>query len=63
MKHSKSCVSDNSQLGEDNSDDVPTDMDGLLRWCLLTFMKLDGKNIELPLKTNLLYKLVDSSTM
>ncbi|CAH0591494.1 unnamed protein product [Chrysodeixis includens] len=49
-------VTDCSQMEEDDNDDIPTDMDGLLRWCLLTFMKLDGKNIELPLKTNLLYK-------
>ncbi|KAG6460942.1 eukaryotic translation initiation factor 2D [Manduca sexta] len=36
--------------------DIPTDMDGLLKWCLLSFIKLEGKSIELPLKTNLFYK-------
>lgn len=36
-------------------DDIPTDMDGLLQWCLLSFLKLEAKNIEYPLKTNLLY--------
>ncbi|XP_059050220.1 eukaryotic translation initiation factor 2D [Achroia grisella] len=35
---------------------IPADMDGLLQWCLLTFIKLESKRIELPLKTNLLYK-------
>ncbi|XP_050355542.1 eukaryotic translation initiation factor 2D [Nymphalis io] len=41
---------------EEEEDTVPSDMDGLLRWCLLSFLKREGKNIELPLKTNLLYK-------
>ncbi|XP_026328102.1 eukaryotic translation initiation factor 2D-like, partial [Hyposmocoma kahamanoa] len=36
--------------------DVPVDMDGLLRWCLLAFIKFESKSVELPLKTNLLYK-------
>ncbi|XP_045453606.1 eukaryotic translation initiation factor 2D [Melitaea cinxia] len=40
----------------DDDDRIPTDMDGLLRWCLLSFLKHEGKNLELPLKTNLLYK-------
>lgn len=31
-------------------------MDGLLRWCLLAFIKLESKSVELPLLTNLLYK-------
>ncbi|CAG9571463.1 unnamed protein product [Danaus chrysippus] len=35
---------------------IPGDMDGLLRWCLLSFLKLETKHVELPLKTNLLYK-------
>ncbi|KAJ8720484.1 hypothetical protein PYW08_005949 [Mythimna loreyi] len=50
---------DDSVLTEDSQIeeyDIPTDMDGLLRWCLLTFLKLDAKNTELPLKTNLLYR-------
>ncbi|XP_053616639.1 eukaryotic translation initiation factor 2D isoform X2 [Plodia interpunctella] len=37
-------------------DGAPADMDALLRWSLLCFLKLDGKTVELPLKTNLLYK-------
>ncbi|XP_045778651.1 eukaryotic translation initiation factor 2D isoform X2 [Maniola jurtina] len=37
-------------------DEVPSDMDGLLRWCLLSFLKTQAKHVELPLKTNLLYK-------
>nr|XP_026498287.1 eukaryotic translation initiation factor 2D [Vanessa tameamea] len=41
---------------EDEEDKIPSDMDGLLRWCLLSFLKREGKHIELPLKTNLLYK-------
>ncbi|CAH2088188.1 unnamed protein product [Euphydryas editha] len=40
----------------EEEDGIPADMDGLLRWCLLSFLKREGKNIELPLKTNLLYK-------
>lgn len=35
-------------------------MDDLLRHCLLSFIKLQGKKVELPLKTNLLYKWVFS---
>ncbi|CAK1589366.1 unnamed protein product [Parnassius mnemosyne] len=46
-------ITDTSQIEEDP---IPTDMDELLKWCLLSFIKLEGKNIELPLKTNLLYK-------
>ncbi|KAL0829507.1 hypothetical protein ABMA28_003027 [Loxostege sticticalis] len=46
-------ITETSQMEEDP---IPTDMDGLLRWCLLSFLKLDGKHLELPLKTNLLYK-------
>ncbi|CAH0664238.1 unnamed protein product [Spodoptera exigua] len=46
-------ITDDSQMEED---DIPTDMDGLLQWCLLSFLKLEAKNIELPLKTNLLYR-------
>ncbi|CAH1634955.1 unnamed protein product, partial [Spodoptera littoralis] len=45
-------LTEDSQIEED---DIPTDMDGLLQWCLLSFLKLEAKNIELPLKTNLLY--------
>lgn len=48
-----SLINDNSQIEESN---IPIDMDGLLVWCLLSFMKLEGKSLELPLKTNLLYK-------
>uniref|UniRef100_A0A2A4K3D8 SUI1 domain-containing protein n=1 Tax=Heliothis virescens TaxID=7102 RepID=A0A2A4K3D8_HELVI len=48
-----SMLTDDSQIEEY---DIPTDMDGLLRWCLLSFLKLDAKNVELPLKTNLLYR-------
>ncbi|XP_072945272.1 eukaryotic translation initiation factor 2D [Epargyreus clarus] len=44
---------DNSELEEDA---IPEDMDGLLRWCLLSFLKMEGKNLQLPLKTNILYK-------
>ncbi|XP_039747952.1 eukaryotic translation initiation factor 2D isoform X2 [Pararge aegeria] len=40
----------------ESEDQVPADMDGLLRWCLLSFLKTQAKHIELPLKTNLLYK-------
>ncbi|XP_023939093.2 eukaryotic translation initiation factor 2D [Bicyclus anynana] len=40
----------------ESEEQVPSDMDGLLRWCLLSFLKTQGKQIELPLKTNLLYK-------
>ncbi|KAJ8729082.1 hypothetical protein PYW07_006778 [Mythimna separata] len=50
---------DDSVLTEDSQTedyDIPSDMDGLLRWCLLSFLKLDAKNAELPLKTNLLYR-------
>ncbi|KOB70510.1 Ligatin [Operophtera brumata] len=39
-----------------HDDEVPADMDELLKWCLLSFLKLEGKRAELPLKTNLLYK-------
>ncbi|KPJ01359.1 Eukaryotic translation initiation factor 2D [Papilio xuthus] len=46
-------MTDMSQTEEDL---VPTDMDELLQWCLLSFIKLEGKNLQLPLKTNLLYK-------
>ncbi|KPJ14699.1 Eukaryotic translation initiation factor 2D [Papilio machaon] len=46
-------MTDSSQIEEDP---VPTDMDELLQWCLLSFIKLEGKNLQLPLKTNLLYK-------
>lgn len=45
-------LTEDSQMEED---DIPTDMDGLLQWCLLSFLKLEAKNIEYPLKTNLLY--------
>lgn len=48
-------VLEDSQIEED---DIPTDMDDLLRWCLLSFLKLEAKNTELPLKTNLLYRWV-----
>ncbi|XP_050672901.1 eukaryotic translation initiation factor 2D isoform X1 [Leptidea sinapis] len=40
----------------DIEDTIPSDMDGLLRWCLLSFLRVHGSHIELPLKTNLLYK-------
>ncbi|XP_041969750.1 eukaryotic translation initiation factor 2D [Aricia agestis] len=41
----------------DNEDDgIPSDMDGLLRWCLLSFLKHQATKVELPLKTNLFYK-------
>ncbi|CAH4033678.1 unnamed protein product [Pieris brassicae] len=40
----------------DTEESIPSDMDGLLRWCLLSFLKIHGKDVELPLKTNLLYK-------
>ncbi|CAF4909834.1 unnamed protein product [Pieris macdunnoughi] len=40
----------------DTEEGIPSDMDGLLRWCLLSFLKIHGKDVELPLKTNLLYK-------
>ncbi|CAH0397234.1 unnamed protein product [Chilo suppressalis] len=40
----------------EDSQQIPSDMDGLLTWCLLTFLKYGGKRAELPLKTNLLYK-------
>ncbi|XP_045539513.1 eukaryotic translation initiation factor 2D [Papilio machaon] len=46
-------MTDSSQIEEDP---IPTDMDELLQWCLLSFIKLEGKNLQLPLKTNLLYK-------
>ncbi|XP_068623116.1 eukaryotic translation initiation factor 2D [Battus philenor] len=46
-------ATDSSQIEEDP---VPSDMDELLQWCLLSFIKLEGKNLQLPLKTNLLYK-------
>lgn len=36
--------------------DTPADMDALLRHCLLGFMKHGARSVELPLKTNLLYK-------
>lgn len=48
-----SMLTDDSQIEEY---DIPSDMDGLLRWCLLSFLKLEAKNVELPLKTNLLYR-------
>ncbi|CAH2055994.1 unnamed protein product, partial [Iphiclides podalirius] len=48
-----SVITDNSLMNENS---IPTDMDELLKWCLLSFIKLEGKNIQLPLKTNLLYK-------
>ncbi|CAB3242161.1 unnamed protein product [Arctia plantaginis] len=38
------------------SEQIPTDADGLLRWCLLSFLKLQAKSLEYPHKTNLLYK-------
>ncbi|XP_026751619.2 eukaryotic translation initiation factor 2D [Galleria mellonella] len=47
-------IADECSLSEESS--IPTDMDGLLQWCLLSFIKLESKRIELPLKTNLLYK-------
>ncbi|XP_028036940.1 eukaryotic translation initiation factor 2D isoform X1 [Bombyx mandarina] len=43
-------------IDSDEEDNVPTDMDGLLRWCMLSFLKLEGNKVELPLKTNLLYR-------
>ncbi|XP_028170113.1 eukaryotic translation initiation factor 2D isoform X1 [Ostrinia furnacalis] len=46
-------LTESSQIEEDG---IPSDMDGLLRWSLLSLLKLDGKQLELPLKTNLLYK-------
>lgn len=39
-----------------SENDLPTDMDGLLKYSLLSFIKLEGKKVELPLKTNLLYR-------
>ncbi|GBP91570.1 Eukaryotic translation initiation factor 2D [Eumeta japonica] len=41
---------------KEDEDRIPEDMDGLLRWCLLSFLKQDGRKLSLPLKTNLLYK-------
>ncbi|OWR52591.1 eukaryotic translation initiation factor 2D [Danaus plexippus plexippus] len=50
-------TADSEYLSElSREDSIPSDMDGLLRWCLLSFLKLEAKHIELPLKTNLLYK-------
>ncbi|XP_049878808.1 eukaryotic translation initiation factor 2D [Pectinophora gossypiella] len=46
----------NSESLEEEESSIPEDMDGLLRWCLLCFLRLHGKNMELPLKTNLLYR-------
>ncbi|KAJ0172837.1 hypothetical protein K1T71_011976 [Dendrolimus kikuchii] len=53
-----SVMDDNTAIDTSQTEetDIPSDMDGLLVWCLLTFLKLEGKNLELPLKTNLLYK-------
>ncbi|XP_060806299.1 eukaryotic translation initiation factor 2D [Amyelois transitella] len=45
-------VTDSSHIEED----IPSDMDGLLLWCLLVFLKLEGRTLQLPLKTNILYK-------
>ncbi|XP_045504964.1 eukaryotic translation initiation factor 2D [Colias croceus] len=45
-----------TECSDSDEDRIPDDMDGLLRWCLLSFLKLHAKDIELPLKTNLLYK-------
>ncbi|CAH2230664.1 jg4216 [Pararge aegeria aegeria] len=49
-------IPDEPKVEPDSEDQVPADMDGLLRWCLLSFLKTQAKHIELPLKTNLLYK-------
>lgn len=47
-------VSDDTPKSEDMG--IPSDTDELLRWCLLSFLKLQAKNHEYPFKTNLLYK-------
>ncbi|XP_048481414.1 eukaryotic translation initiation factor 2D [Plutella xylostella] len=47
---------DNDEDEMEEDDGFPTDMDALLQYCLLSFIKLDAKKIELPLKTNLLYR-------
>lgn len=41
-----------------DDDDFLKDMDSLLKYCLLCFLKEHGKKATLPLKTNLLYALV-----
>ncbi|KAM3958321.1 eukaryotic translation initiation factor 2D [Aphomia sociella] len=52
-ENDESVMTEDSQLEDDG---IPTDMDGLLQWCLLSFIKLESRRVELPLKTNLLYK-------
>ncbi|CAG9782342.1 unnamed protein product [Diatraea saccharalis] len=54
--HDKTNIDDGDAEDGNKVQDIPLDMDGLLHWCLLSFLKLNGKRIELPLKTNLLYK-------
>ncbi|XP_075981975.1 eukaryotic translation initiation factor 2D [Anticarsia gemmatalis] len=49
-----SMVIEESSLSEELS--IPSEPDALLRWCLLSFLKLQAKNHEYPFKTNLLYK-------
>ncbi|KAJ2945073.1 hypothetical protein O0L34_g9128 [Tuta absoluta] len=45
-----------SECMEEDERGIPEDMDGLLRWCLLSFLRLQGKSAELPLLTSLLYR-------
>ncbi|CAK1542786.1 unnamed protein product [Leptosia nina] len=45
-----------TECSDTEDEKIPIDMDGLLRWCLLSFLKIHGNHLEMPLKTNLLYK-------
>ncbi|XP_063537647.1 eukaryotic translation initiation factor 2D [Cydia strobilella] len=41
---------------EEKDDGIPKDMDGLLEWAMLGFLKLHAKSVELPLLSSLLYR-------
>ncbi|XP_061716770.1 eukaryotic translation initiation factor 2D [Cydia pomonella] len=47
---------DNAEPMEREDDGIPTDMDGLLEWAMLSFLKLHAKSVELPLLSSLLYR-------
>ncbi|XP_047998487.1 eukaryotic translation initiation factor 2D [Leguminivora glycinivorella] len=47
---------ENAEPVEEQDDGIPTDMDGLLEWALLGFLKLHAKTVQLPLLSSLLYR-------